>query len=193
MSNACIIDLSHFGAEIQLAEQLFALGARTPIVCSLCAIRRKTATLIYRIAHQKSPKKGMLPWDQQWIIRSSVNNLHASIFLGLVQDYLPSEASGIVFAQQFVTAYELYCRIVANNLKPSKREASFDSFRVLDINRAWQITQQYKTHELRFSMCPHCQSRYLKFIQKEEYFEMCPICEVWTDSTGRRRWISSTG
>jgi Flagellar transcriptional activator (FlhC) len=66
-----------------------------PIVCSLCAIRRKTATLIYRIGHQESPKKGMLPWDQQWIIRSSVNNLHASIFLGLVQDYLPSEATAL--------------------------------------------------------------------------------------------------
>jgi hypothetical protein len=38
MSNAGFVDLSKFGAELMLAEKLFALGARTHMVCHLCAI-----------------------------------------------------------------------------------------------------------------------------------------------------------
>jgi len=192
MSNAGFVDLSKFGAELMLAEKLFALGARTHMVCHLCAISRKTAIRIYKIANQESPKKGLLPWDDHWIIRSSVNNLHASIFLGIIHGHLNCATSNVEYGKQFVNAYGLYCRVVANNSKPSRREQNFENFRVLDINRAWQIIQQFKTLELGFAVCPKCKARHLIVNKKDELFDKCPICETWTDSTGRRRWISST-
>lgn len=190
MTNTGVVDLSLFGAELILAEKLFALGARTHIVCNLCAIGRKTATRLYKLSHQQSPKKGMLPWDDHWIIRSSVNNLHASIFLSMIQDHMNSEYSNIEYGKQFVNAYGLYCQVVANNSKPSKREQNFENFRVLDINRAWQIIQQFRTQRLGFVICQKCKARHLIVNKNDELFDKCPICEIWTDRSGRRRWIS---
>lgn len=115
MNNGGFVDLSQFGAELMLAKKLFKLGARTPIVCALCGIKRKTATRMYWLAQQQAPIKGMLPWDPQWIERATINNLHASIFLGLIQDYVPDYGNGIAYGQQFCAAYELYCHIVAHN------------------------------------------------------------------------------
>jgi hypothetical protein len=90
MDNGGFVDLSHFGAELMLAKTLFDYGARTPVVSALCGIKRKTATRIYRLAQHQAPIKGMLPWDPHWISRSTINNLHASIFLGLIRTmYLP--------------------------------------------------------------------------------------------------------
>jgi hypothetical protein len=192
MNKNGVVDLSGFGAELMLARKLFASGARTHVVCNLCAIGRKTATRIYKIAYQQSPKRGMLPWDDHWIIRSSVNNLHASIFFSIIQESLNAKSSSVEYGSQFVNAYELYCRVVANNPKPSRRELNFENFRVMDINRAWQIILQFKAHHLAFSVCKTCKAQHLIVIKKDEPFNKCPICETWTDRVGRRRWSSSS-
>jgi flagellar transcriptional activator FlhC len=192
MNNGGFVDLSHFGAELMLAKTLFNYGARTPVVCALCGIKRKTATRIYWLAQQKAPIKGMLPWDPEWISRSTDNNLHASIFLGLMHDYVPLRCNGIEYGQQFCTAYVLYCRIVASNPKPSNREAGFVNHRVLDINRAWQLTKQFRASALHFVTCPYCKARYLILRQEDQHVARCPICENKAVGAGRQNQISRT-
>lgn len=186
MNNDGFVDLSHFGVELMLAKTLFNLGARTPVVCSLCGIKRKTATRIYWLAQKQAPIKGMLPWDPQWIERSTVNNLHASIFLGLIQDYVPGHGNGIEYGQQFCTAYDLYCRIVAQNPKPCNREAGFEQYRVLDINRAWQLTQQFRASTLRFVTCLTCHARHLGLNQTNQRHIHCPVCHTTTGGMRRQ-------
>jgi flagellar transcriptional activator FlhC len=101
---------SSLGYELTLAETLFSLGARPPVVCAVCPIGKKTAIRLYKTIHQRLPKQGMLPYDPYWIIRSSVNDIHASIFLGLIHD-LSQQQSPVTFnAALFITAYELYCQ-----------------------------------------------------------------------------------
>jgi len=190
MHNGGFVDLSHFGAELMLAKTLFDYGARTPVVCALCGIKRKTATRIYRLAQEQAPIKGMLPWDPHWISRSTINNLHASIFLGLIQDYVSVSANGTEFGLQLCNAYTLYCRIVARNPKPSNREAGFEHHRVLDINRAWQLTRQFHASALHFVKCLCCQARFLIPRHEAQLAARCPVCENKTGSVARQYRIS---
>lgn len=192
MNNGGFVDLSQFGAELMLAKKLFKLGARTPIVCALCGIKRKTATRMYWLAQQQAPIKGMLPWDPQWIERATINNLHASIFLGLIQDYVSEHGNGIAYGQQFCAAYELYGRIVAHNPKPSHRESEFEHHRVLDINRAWQLTQQLRASTLRFVMCSSCHARHLSLHLGIQGPIHCPVCQTQAGIISRQSRVSRT-
>lgn len=190
MDNGGLVDLSHFGAELMLAKTLFDYGARTPVVSALCGIKRKTATRIYRLAQEQAPIKGMLPWDPHWISRSTINNLHASIFLGLIQDYVSGRANGTELGLQFCNAYMLYCSIVAHNPKPCSREAGFEHHRVLDINRAWQLTRQFHASALHFVMCLCCQAGFLIPSHEDNQTVQCPVCENKTGSVARQHRIS---
>ncbi len=182
---------SGFSYELVLAEKLFSLGARTPLVVSLCHLSKKTAIRLYKATQQRSPKQGMLPYDQTWIIRSSVNNLHASIFLGIFQDLTNLQTDDDHDARLFITAYELYCQVVANNPRPSKLEKSVTQFILLDINRAWELNHQFNSNLLNLVICKKCQARFLRLNTLKDPFEQCPICEVWADRIGRRRWSSA--
>lgn len=181
---------SSLGYELTIAEALFRLGARPPVVRSVCSIGKKTAIRLYKTIHQRSPKQGMLPYDPYWIIRSSVNDIHASIFLGLIHDLSEQQSQAVFNAELFITAYELYCRVVANNPQPSKLEASVPQAILLDINRAWQLVGQYKSSEMDLVICEKCQARYVVLSKMPKPFQQCPICDVWADRSGRRRWTT---
>ena len=86
------------GDQLVLAERLFRSGARPPVVSALCGLGKKTAIRIYREIHNASPKQGMLPYDPYWILRSSVNAVHASIFLGAFSDVSRAKGPGITDA-----------------------------------------------------------------------------------------------
>jgi len=132
----------------------------------------------------------MLPYDPYWIVRSSVHDLHASIFLGLIED-LSQQQNQVTFnAELFITAYELYCRVVATNPQPSKLEAGVPQFVLLDINRAWHLVGQLHASEMSLVLCAKCQARYVVLSKMPKPFQQCPICDVWADRTGRRRWTT---
>jgi hypothetical protein len=174
--------------ELLLAEKLFNLGARPPVVSAICNIGNKAAIRLYKILFVCSPRQGLLPYDPFWIVRSSVHNCHASIFLGLIHDLTEqqSESSAVVF----ITAYELYCQIVATNSTPCKREASVPNGILLDINRAWHLTGQLNSREMSLLHCPQCNARYVAISNTPLVFQQCPICDVWSDKIGRRRWMT---
>ena len=185
-----LMKLANQGYELILAEALFKLGARPPVVRSACTIGSKTAIRLYKTIHRRSPKQGMLPYDPYWIVRSSVHDLHASIFLGLIHDLSQQQSQTDRDAERFITAYELYCRIVANNPQPSKLETSVPQAILLDINRAWQLAGQLMSGEMSLVICGKCQARYVVLSKMPKPFQQCPICDVWADSTGRRRWMT---
>ena len=181
---------SSMGYKLSLAQTLFKLGARPPIVRSLCNIGPKTAIRLYKTIHLRSPKQGMLPYDPYWIVRSSVHDLHASIFLGLIHDLSQQQCQSDLSAERFITAYQLYCKIVANNPQPSKLEAGAPQAVLLDINRAWQQAGQLKSGDIRLVGCEKCQARHVVLNKIPKPFQQCPICDVWADKTGRRRWTT---
>ena len=190
MIRALLNSPSGMGYELTLAEALFKLGARPPVVRSVCNIGPKTAIRLYKTLHRRSPKQGMLPYDPYWIVRSSVHDLHASVFLGLIHDLSQQQSQTDLNAELFITAYELYCRIVANNPQPSKLEAGVPHAVLLDINRAWQLAGQLKSGEMGLVLCEKCQARYAALNKMPKPFQQCPICDVWADRAGRRRWMT---
>jgi hypothetical protein len=38
--------------------------------------------------------------------------------------------------------------------------------------------------------CEKCQARYVVLNNMPKPFQQCPICDVWADKTGRRRWTT---
>jgi hypothetical protein len=179
------------GVDLVIAEKLIHFGARPPVVHAVCSIGKKTAIRLYKTIHLKSPKQGMLPYDQYWVVRSSVNTIHASIFLGLVRDFLQHQQSSTITAEILITAYELYCRVVASNPSPSKLEASAPQSLLLNINRAWQLTRQLASDGCGLVVCNTCLARHVVIKQMPKPFQQCPICDVWADKTGRRRWMTA--
>jgi hypothetical protein len=182
--------LSCLGYDRIVAERLFLLGARPPVVQAVCLIGKKAAIRLYKLIHQRSPKQGMLPYDPFWVVRSAVYNIHASVFLGLVHDLCQYHQLKTLTADVLITAYDLYGRVVANNPSPSKLEASADHCQLLCINRAWQQAGQFFAGELALVFCTKCQARHVVIAKLPKPFQQCPICEVWADNAGRRRWMT---
>jgi hypothetical protein len=110
--------------------------------------------------------------------------------LGIIYDLSGIKKNDNEYALMFITAYELYCNVVANNPRPSKLEANVDRQILLDINRAWQLTHLLRSNEIGLVLCDKCQSRFLRVNSHDNAFQQCPICEIWADRTGRRRWAT---
>ncbi|MBS3953606.1 MAG: hypothetical protein KGZ88_11720 [Methylomicrobium sp.] len=171
---------------LSMANQLVLLGVRPPIIQHLCGIGRKVAIRLYKEAHHGSSKSGLLPYDSYWISRSSLNALHASIFLGIFADIAPLECQNPVQATRLLTAYALYSEVVGRVLNHTRLDVSHDHGRLLDINRAWHLIQQFNSRESRLLPCGRCQSRHLVLNTLPKFYQRCPICEVWAEKNSRR-------
>jgi len=182
---------ANFGNDLITAEQLIRLGARPPIVSTLCNLSRKLVIRIYKNIHQQAPKQGMLPYDTSWIVRSTANNIHASIFLGIRHDLSILSSPADLSTRIFITAYELYGRVIAKTPPVHNKTYQDGSQSIpLDINRAWFLSRQLDTSDIQFKTCYRCQVRYLGIKNLPTPFYQCPICDVWTDRSGRRRWTT---
>lgn len=185
--------LPDFLRTMNTANQLVLLGVRPPIIQHLCGIGRKVAIRLYKEAHHGSSKSGMLPYDSYWIARSSLNALHASIFLGIVADIATLESQTPVQASRLLTAYRLYGEVVGRVLNLNRLDVSYDLGKLLDINRAWHLIQQFNSRESRLLQCGSCQSRHVALNTLPKYYQRCPICEVWAEKNKRRHKAAYLG
>ncbi len=183
---------SNIGADLLLAERLIQLGARPPIVSQLCHLTRKQSIAFFKTVQGQSPKQGMLPHDHQWAIRSALNNIHASLFLGMIEGIRDRLPTPNLSATLLVAAYEIYINVASRMLADRQFIQPHSSQHYpLDINRAWYLITLLSTGDLVFILCGRCHARYLGMIHPDTAFSQCPICEVWTDRSGRRRWVSA--
>ncbi|MEI8573911.1 hypothetical protein J0667_18375 [Methylomonas sp. WH-1] len=182
----------NIGADLLLAERLIQLGARPPIVSQLCHLTRKQSIEFFKAVQGQSPKQGMLPHDHQWAIRSAFNNIHASLFLGMIEDIRHRLSTPNLNATLLIAAYEIYINVASRILADRQFIQSRSTHNYpLDINRAWYLITLLTTGNLIFILCGCCHARYLGMIHSDATFSQCPICDVWTDRSGRRRWIST--
>ncbi|OAI08276.1 hypothetical protein A1332_08050 [Methylomonas methanica] len=183
---------SNIGADLLLAKRLIQHGARPPIVSQLCHLTRKQSIAFFKTVQGQSPKQGMLPHDHQWAIRSAHNNIHASLFLGMIEGIRDRLPTPNLSANLLVAAYEIYINVASRMLADRQFIQPHSSQHYpLDINRAWYLITLLSTGDLVFILCGRCHARYLGMIHPDTAFSQCPICEVWTDRSGRRRWVSA--
>ena len=182
----------NIGADLLLAEKLIQLGARPPIVSQLCHLTRKQSIAFFKTVQGQAPKQGMLPHDHQWAIRSAFNNIHASLFLSMIEDIRHRLSTPNLDATLLVAAYEIYSNVASRILADRQYIQSRSSQHYpLDINRAWYLISLLSAGDLVFILCERCRARYLGMIHSDATFSQCPICDVWTDRSGRRRWVSA--
>lgn len=182
----------NIGADLLLAERLIQLGARPPIVSQLCHLTRKQSIEFFKAVQGHSPKQGMLPHDHQWAIRSAFNNIHASLFLSMIEDIRQRLSTPILNAAILIKSYEIYINVASRIVSDAKFiQSRSNQHYPLDINRAWYLISLLSSGDLIFIHCERCHARYLAMIHPDAAFRQCPICEVWTDRTGRRRWIAT--
>lgn len=182
---------SNFANHLVLAEQLIQLGARPPIVSQLCRLSRQQSIDLYKSVKGCPPKQGMLPHDHQWVIQSPCRNIHASLFLGILDDIRRRLSIQQSSAQVLVDAYSIYKNIASNIfIEPKGISLGAKQFS-LDINRAWSLINMLLAGDLIFTVCACCRARFLSMIHPNATFSQCPICTVWTDRSGRRRWVSA--
>ncbi|CAD6873648.1 Flagellar transcriptional activator FlhC [Methylomonas fluvii] len=183
---------SNIGADLLLAKKLIQLGARPPIVSQLCHLTRKQSIAFFKTVQGKAPKQGMLPHDHQWAIRSAFNNIHASLFLSMIEDIRQRLCAPNLNATLLVAAYEIYSNVTSRILADRQFiQPRSGQHYPLDINRAWYLISLLSAGDLVFMVCGRCRARYLGMIHPDVSFSQCPICEVWTDRSGRRRWVSA--
>jgi flagellar transcriptional activator FlhC len=178
--------LPEFLETLSMANELTRLGARPPVVQYLCGIGRKVAIRLYKAAHHGPSKSGMLPYDSYWIVRSSLNALHASIFLGIFTDLSQLHSQNPVHARRFLTAYALYREVFGRVNNLNSLDVSCDHGTLLVINRAWHLIQQLNSRESRLVLCETCQSRHIVLNTVPKFYHRCPICEVWAEKNIRR-------
>ncbi len=182
---------SGFANHLVLAEQLIQLGARPPIVSQLCRLSRQQSIALYKSVKGCPPKQGMLPHDHQWVIHSTFRNIHASLFLGILDDIRRRLSIQHSSAQALIDAYRIYKNIASKILAQAKGISPVAQHFTLDINRAWSLISMLLAGDLIFTVCTCCRTRYLSMIHLDATFSQCPICNVWTDRSGRRRWASA--
>jgi flagellar transcriptional activator FlhC len=183
---------SSIATDLLIMERLIQYGARPPIISQLCHLSRKQSIAFFKSVQGQSPKQGMLPHDHQWPIRSALNNIHASLFLSIFEDIKNHLSTQKVTATGLLDAYEIYnnvaTKILAHDQCPQPRASRHYP---LNINRAWYLIGLLSVGNLVFILCGRCQARYLGMIHPDAVFSQCPICDVWTDRSERRRWTSS--
>ncbi|WNB74113.1 FlhC family transcriptional regulator [Methylomonas koyamae] len=183
---------SSIGTDLLLAERLIQLGARPPIVSQLCHLTRKQSIAFFKTVQGQSPKQGMLPHDHQWVIRTALNNIHASLFLSMLEDIRHRLSTPNLSAAILVKAFEIYINVASKILTDRQCIQPRSSQHCpLDINRAWYLISLLSSGDLVFILCGRCHARYLGMIHPDAVFSQCPICDVWTDRSGRRRWITA--
>lgn len=183
---------SNIGEDLLLAERLIQLGARPPIISQLCHLTRKQSIAFFKTVQGQSPKQGMLPHDHQWVIRTAFNNIHASLFLSMFEDIQHRLSTPNLSAAILVKAFEIYINVASKILTYRQYiQPRSSQYYPLDINRAWYLISLLSSGDLVFILCGRCHARYLGMIHPDAVFSQCPICDVWTDRAGRRRWVSA--
>lgn len=170
-------DILGLKRKLDLAKGLIEKGARPSIVRAVCQISKASALQLHKEIHGQGPNAGLLPYDQDWIIKSPGNCLHASIYFNIYQKLSKNTSS--TKGELYLAAYLLY------------EQTLLDQPIILNINRAWHINQELSRAYICGVSCSRCHSTYVSIREFPDSYKFCPLCDAITDSTGRQRWQQS--
>jgi len=154
-------------ADIQLASDMIALGARLQVLEAETALSHDRLSRLYREMRGCSPPKGMLPFSVDWFI-VWLPNIHASLFYSVYQ-FIKAQTShqGI---RAVIDAYRLYLEHAQAGQAGDKAEP------VLSFTRAWMLVRFFDGGLLQLSTCGQCQGKYLAHAHDPQKHYRCVIC-----------------
>lgn len=170
-------DILGLQRKLDLAKGIIEKGGRPSIVRAVCQISKASALQFHKEIHGHGPNAGLLPYDPDWISKSPENCLHASIYFNVFQKL--SQNTSITSASKgeiYLAAYSIY------------EQTLMDKPKILNINRAWHISQQISMSYLCEMTCSRCHASYVAIREFPDPYKFCPLCDATTDSIGRQKW-----
>ena len=167
-------DILGLKRKLDLAKGIIEKGGRPSIVRAVCGISKTSALQLHKEIHGKGPNAGLLPYDCDWIAKSPLNCLHASIYFNIYQKLTSSCNANK--GEIYLMSYTLYEQIVG------------DTQKLLNINRAWHIGQQLGLANFCGATCKRCKATYVSIKEFPAPFDLCPLCDSWVDAIGRHKW-----
>jgi hypothetical protein len=167
-------DIIGLTKKLHLAKGLIEEGGRPSIVAAVCQITKIHARQLHKEVHGEGPSAGLLPYDEDWVSKSPDNCLHSSVYYN-IYDLLCKNSEGVFKAEIYLSAYRLYTGYFKGDAK-------------MNINRAWHIIQQLSMSYIAPVKCEHCMSTFIAVRKYPDSYKFCPLCDVLTDVTGRKRW-----
>jgi hypothetical protein len=155
------------------------------VVRAVCQISKLVAIQYYKEIKGVKPSAGLLPYDPEWIMKSPENCLHASVYHNIYISLINSTRSSKKYndvellvrkCEVYLAAYTLYEQTI------SGVEA------VLNVNRAWHITQQISILSIVGKTCTHCGAVHASVKDFPVNYKLCPVCQTYTDLSGRLKW-----
>lgn len=160
--------------QVQLAIDLFELGARLQVAETETDISRGRLLRLYKEVRGMSPPKGMLPFSTDWFV-TWMPNIHASLFYDFYQQLTGYEVDDRMAV--FVKAYRLYLeQVMLSESEP-----------VLDLTRAWTLVRFFESGQLELLSCQHCYGRFVAHAYTPVSNFVCGICKP-PSRAGKSGW-----
>lgn len=159
---------------LPLARKIIGLGGRATTIEAILKVNKKTAGAMYKHYTSQNPRGGLLPWDPYWAVKSPSNCLHTSYFIAIYQSLQEANQQEDL-KNIFVSAFSLYNNVIAESHN-------------LEIDRAWHVMLQFNTKNIYLKKCK-CGRKHVAATDSPEIFQLCPICDVLTDTRKRKRWV----
>jgi Flagellar transcriptional activator (FlhC) len=169
-------DILGLGLKLALAKEIIENGGRTSIVRAICGISKSSAIQLHREICGSNPTAGMLPSDEEWLVKTPKNCLHASVFFNIFAKI--SACSMASKAEAYVTAYRLY----------KQAQLLSGTEVLLDINRAWHIVQHISIGIVIGIACQRCRIVHVALKSYPKSYQFCPVCDSVTDVSGRLKF-----
>ena len=151
--------------EIQLAIELFRLGARLQLLEAETSLSRNRLIKLYKELMGESPPKGMLPFSVDWFL-TWLPNIHASLFLAIHKQLVEhTDERGI---EAVLKAYRLYLE----QMPPEPGQEA-----VLTLTRAWTLLRFLGSGMLAVERCRSCGGEFL-IRPHGRYQFVCGLCRV---------------
>ncbi|MDE1891972.1 MAG: hypothetical protein KGI88_05030 [Betaproteobacteria bacterium] len=157
----------------QIAQQLFSVGARVPIVRELTQLSPWMLRKFYVDTTGEKPSRGPIPSSVEWYL-TGINHLQSSLFL---QYYLSVQEDPIELnVNDLLLAYRLWRSSWA--LTQLKSTLSFD--------RAWWLIKLIRSDLIKGQSCRVCRGIYVVGLKRLGTYR-CPRCVKSALSYGPRR------
>jgi len=154
-------------ADIQLASDMIALGARLQVLEAETRLSHDRLSRLYREMRGVSPPKGMLPFSVDWFM-VWLPNIHASLFYNVCQFIkLHTPSQGV---RAVIDAYRLYLEHAAVGQGDGRSEP------VLSFTRAWMLMRFFDGGMLQLSTCTECGGHFIAHAHDPQKRYRCVIC-----------------
>jgi len=163
---------------LHIAEELVRLGARTHVAVNCTGLQEGDIKSVHQAIHNKSTSSGRRCERLVSAIRSKRGFVHASTFLNLYVKECGGEpeARRAINPTALLAAFRQYLFLEGEAAE-------------LDINLAWLVARDFRSHYIERKYCSRCKSYHLESTEGLLGYG-CPMCDI-RNRVGRKSVVAA--